>query len=97
MDKESYVYILASERYGTLYIGVTSQLAQRVWQHRSSCADGFTKQYHVKRLVWFEAHGDISEAILREKQLKKWNRAWKVKLISLENPEWRDLYPDITA
>ena len=97
MDKKSYVYILASERYGTLYIGVTSDLMRRTWQHRSSAADGFTKLHHIKQLVWYETHDDIREAILREKQLKKWNRAWKVTLISSFNPAWRDLYSGITG
>lgn len=97
MDQPSYVYILASDRYGTLYIGVTSDLVKRVWQHRSAAVDGFTKQYHVRRLVWFETHCDMMEAITREKQLKKWNRAWKVRLVSTSNPSWRDLYLDFTA
>jgi len=97
MERTSYVYILASDRYGTLYIGVTTNLMARVWQHRSSATDGFTKQHHVRRLVWFDTCSDIREAIQREKQLKKWNRAWKVKLISTLNPTWRDLYLDFTA
>jgi putative endonuclease len=95
MNEQSYVYILASERYGTLYIGVTSDLIRRTWQHRNGIVGGFTSLYQVKRLVWFETHDDMREAITREKQLKKWNRAWKVKLISIANPTWRDLYPDI--
>lgn len=97
MDRSSYVYILSSECYGTLYVGVTSHLVKRVWQHREGQADGFTKTYHVKRLVWFEVHGDIMAAIAREKQLKKWKRAWKVDLIQKTNPDWRDLYEDFTA
>ena len=97
VDKASYVYMLASECYGTLYIGVTSDLVKRVWQHREGLADGFTKKHHVKRLVWFEAHEDIIAAITREKQLKKWNRAWKIGLIQAENPDWRDLYEDFAA
>ena len=97
MDRASYVYILASECYGTLYVGVTSDLVKRIWQHREGLADGFTKKYKVKRLVWFETHGDIIEAITREKQLKKWARAWKVALIQENNPDWRDLYEDFTA
>ena len=97
MDRASYVYILASECYGTLYVGVTSDLVKRIWQHREGLADGFTKKYKVKRLVWFETHGDIIEAITREKQLKKWARAWKVMLIQEANPDWRDLYDDFTA
>lgn len=97
MDRASYVYMLASECYGTLYVGVTSDLVKRIWQHREGLADGFTKKYKVKRLVWFETHGDIIEAISREKQLKKWARAWKVALIQENNPDWRDLYDDFTA
>jgi putative endonuclease len=95
MDKQSYVYILASQRYGTLYIGVTSDLIKRVWEHREGFVSGFTKQYNVKQLVWFEVHGDIMAAIAREKQLKKWERNWKIRLISEGNPLWRDLYGDI--
>jgi len=96
MDKSSYVYILASGLNGTLYIGVTSDLIKRVWQHREGLADGFTKQYGIKNLVWYEVHTDITEAIRREKQLKKWDRNWKVELIQQGNPRWRDLYADIT-
>ena len=84
--------MLASECYGTLYVGVTSDLVKLVWQHREGLADGFTKKYKVKRLVWFETHGDIIVAITREKQLKKWARAWKSALIQEVNPGWRDLY-----
>ena len=97
MDRTSYVYMLASECYGTLYVGVTSDLVTRIWQHREGLADGFTKKHKVKRLVWFEVHGDIIEAITREKQLKQWNRAWKIRLIQSLNPEWRDLFEDFTA
>jgi putative endonuclease len=97
MESSSYVYLLASERYGTLYIGVTSDLVKRVWQHREGVADGFTKKYRIKRLVWFEVHGDIMAAITREKVLKKWSRASKIELIQRENPYWRDLYEDFTA
>jgi putative endonuclease len=97
MDKTSYAYMLASARYGTLYLGVTSDLVRRVWEHREGVADGFTKKYGIKLLVWFEVHADIVAAITREKQLKKWNRAWKVALIHKENPSWRDLYADIVA
>ena len=95
MDKQSYVYILASQRYGTLYIGVTSDLVKRVWEHREGVVGGFTQQHNVKQLVWYEVHGDIMAAITREKQLKKWERKWKIQLISSENPLWRDLYVDI--
>lgn len=97
MEKQSYVYMLSSMRYGTLYVGVTSDLIRRVWQHREGLADGFTKKHGVKTLVWFEAHQDILEAITREKQIKKWNRDWKITLIQKDNPFWRDLYPDIVG
>ena len=95
MERHSYVYILASARYGTLYTGVTAELIRRVWQHREEVAEGFTKQYGIKRLVWYEAHTDIRSAIAREKQIKKWRRVWKIELIQTQNPYWRDLYGDI--
>ncbi len=95
MDKSSYVYILASGPYGALYIGVTSNLVKRVWEHRESVVNGFSKQYGVKQLVWFEVHSEIVQAITREKQIKKWNRNWKVNLIQASNPDWRDLYDEI--
>ena len=95
MDRQSYVYLLASKPYGTLYIGVTADLVQRVWQHREKVADGFTKQYDVTQLVWFETQDEIMPAIKREKQLKEWKRAWKIALIQKSNPYWRDLYADI--
>ena len=95
MGKSSYVYILASRPYGTLYIGVTSDLVLRIWQHRTDVIAGFTKQYNVKQLVWYEPHTDILEAITREKQLKRWNRDWKINLIQSANPAWHDLYPRI--
>jgi putative endonuclease len=97
MEKLSYVYMLASDRYGTLYIGVTSDLVRRVWQHREAFVAGFTKEYEVKRLVWYEIHTDIVSAITREKQLKKWNRVWKIELIAQRNPYWRDLFDEIVA
>ncbi len=97
MDKTFYVYILASARYGTLYIGVSSDLVKRAWEHREGITDGFTKKYSVKQLVWFEIHADAISAITREKQIKKWNRAWKIELIQEKNPQWRDLYEDIVA
>ena len=93
--KQPAVYILASRRNGTLYIGVTSDLVQRVWQHRNNVVDGFTKRYGVHMLVWFELHEDMVSAITREKRLKKWNRAWKLRLIEEMNPEWKDLYQSI--
>jgi putative endonuclease len=95
MDKHSYVYLLASRPYGTLYIGVTSDLVRRVWEHREGLVAGFTKRYGVKELVWYEVHGDIMEAIKREKQLKEWKRGWKIELIQKTNPHWRDLFSDI--
>jgi putative endonuclease len=84
-------------RVGTLYVGVTSDLARRVWQHKNGVVEGFTKQYGVHNLVFAEFHDTMEEAILREKRLKKWRRAWKLKLIEVENPEWRDLYDQIGA
>ncbi len=94
-DHRYFVYMLASKRNGTLYTGVTSDLANRTWQHKSDSIAGFTKRYGVHRLVWFEEYADIYEAIAREKQLKGWNRAWKIRLLEKQNPEWRDLYGDI--
>jgi putative endonuclease len=94
--KHPAVYILASRpRRGALYIGVTSDLGQRVWQHRSSVVSGFTSRYQVHRLVYYELYGDMLTAITREKQLKEWRRRWKVELIEERNPNWRDLYPDL--
>jgi len=84
-------YIMASRRNGTLYTGVTSDLPQRVWQHRTGACKGFTEQYDCKTLVWFEQHGNMIEAIIREKAIKKWRRAWKLALIEAMNPQWRDL------
>ena len=86
-----YVYILASARNGTLYIGVTSDIGRRVWEHREDLVEGFTKRYGVKTLVYYEAFEGIADAIHREKQLKKWNRAWKLELIESSNPDWNDL------
>ncbi|TXI43021.1 MAG: GIY-YIG nuclease family protein [Nitrosomonas sp.] len=91
------VYLLVSQRNGTLYIGVTSNLIQRIWQHREGLAEGFTKKYRVKTLVWYEQHATMESAIAREKALKKWNRAWKLKLIEETNPQWRDLWPEING
>ncbi len=93
--KNPSVYILASARYGTLYIGVTSDLIKRVWQHRSSAAEGFRKKYCAHALVWYEQHETMESAISREKSLKSWRRDWKLNLIESQNPEWRDLYLDI--
>lgn len=95
MQKGGHIYILASKRNGTLYIGVTSSLADRVWLHKNNSGSSFTRQYHVHRLVYFERHEDIETAIAREKSMKKWRRKWKLELIEKLNPEWRDLYLDI--
>jgi putative endonuclease len=86
--------MLASKKHGTLYIGVTSNLLQRIWQHKNDNVKGFTKRYGVHTLVWYETHETILAAIAREKALKKWNRQWKIRLIESDNPEWRDLYED---
>lgn len=86
-----YVYILASRSYGTLYIGVTNDLARRLIEHREGGADGFTKKYNVTQLMWFETHGEITTAIQREKSLKRWRRNWKINLIEQTNPHWQDL------
>ncbi|CAN5235555.1 GIY-YIG nuclease family protein [soil metagenome] len=93
--KQPAVYILASQRNGTLYTGVTSGLIQRIWQHRNDVAEGFTKTHHVHSLVYFELHEDMLGAITREKQIKAWKREWKLRLIEASNPEWRDLWDDI--
>jgi putative endonuclease len=87
-----YVYILASQRNGTLYTGFTSDLGYRGWQHKSDLIEGFTKKYGVHILVWYEIHADAKLAIAREKQIKGWNRAWKIRLIEKENSGWNDLY-----
>jgi putative endonuclease len=90
-----FVYLMANRPDGTLYVGVTSDLPRRAWEHREGAVDGFTKRYGLKRLVWFEAHDDIRAAIQREKTMKHWPRAWKVRLIVTSNPEWRDLFDEI--
>ncbi|PID52293.1 MAG: hypothetical protein CR972_02350 [Candidatus Moraniibacteriota bacterium] len=90
--KQYYVYILASQKNGTLYIGVTSNLQKRVFEHKEKLVAGFTEKYNVDKLVYFEQTGDVQSALLREKQLKKWNRDWKLKLIEEKNPQWNDLY-----
>ncbi len=95
MPKQPCVYIPASKRNGTLYTGVTSDLVKRVWEHQQNLLEGFTRRYGVHTLVYFEQHNDMQEAIRREKQLKKWNRAWKIALIERQNPEWEDLWPTI--
>jgi len=93
--KRACVYILASRRNGTLYVGVTNDISRRGCEHKSDVADGFTKEYGVHRLVYTEFHETMPDAILREKQIKKWRRAWKLDLIERENPQWRDLYDDV--
>ena len=95
--KQPAVYLLATGKRGTLYIGVTSNLVARTWQHREHVVAGFTKRYDVTKLVWYELHGTMDTAILREKQLKKWNREWKLRLMHEFNPEWRDLWDDIVG
>lgn len=96
-EKLPAVYILASQRNGTLYIGVTSDLIKRVWEHKNDAVEGFTRKYGVHMLVYYEQHASMETAITREKQLKKWNRAWKLRLIEGRNPDWLDLWPEICA
>jgi putative endonuclease len=91
-----YVYLLASKKHGTLYLGVTNNLVRRVYEHRSKAVPGFTQRYGVDKLVWFEVHDSIEAAIMREKELKKWRRDWKIRLIEENNPDWADLYPGIS-
>jgi len=95
MAKQFYVYILASKPNGTLYTGVTSNLIQRVWQHKHDVIQGFTRKYNVKTLVYYEVHENAESALTREKKIKRWRRAWKLGLIENSNPEWRDLYGNI--
>jgi putative endonuclease len=97
MRKNYYVYILASRKNGTLYIGVTNDIVRRAFEHREGLIPGFTKKYAVRMLVYFETFEDIGFAIEREKRLKKWNRAWKLELIERLNPEWRDLYETLNS
>ena len=92
-----FVYILASKRNGTLYVGVTNDLVGRVQEHRDGIVPGFTKRYGVKLLVYFETHGDINEAIAREKRIKRWLRKWKLELIEARNPQWHDLWLELTG
>ncbi|MGM4907227.1 GIY-YIG nuclease family protein [Tardiphaga sp. 866_E4_N2_1] len=92
-----YVYLLASRKHGTLYIGVTNDLIRRVYEHRSKVVDGFTRRYDVDKLVWFEVYDDVLSAIAREKELKKWRRDWKIRLIEEQNPNWMDLYPVLSG
>ena len=93
--KQPCVYILASQRNGTIYAGVTSDLVKRVWEHKNDLVEGFTKKYRVHTLVWYEAHETMDAAITRERQMKEWKRRWKLELIERTNPDWRDLYADV--
>ena len=95
MTKQPAVYVLASKRNGTLYIGVTSNLVKRVWEHKNDKVEGFTEKYNVHRLVWYEVHDTMESALVREKRLKSWKRQWKLELIENKNPDWRDLYAEI--
>jgi putative endonuclease len=95
VNKQPAVYILASKRNGTLYIGVTSNLVKRIWEHKNNLVEGFTEQYNVHNLVWYELHDNMASAILREKMLKEWKRKWKLELIEGGNPNWNDLYDAI--
>jgi putative endonuclease len=90
-----YVYLLASQTRGTIYIGMTNNLARRAFEHREEMSKGFTREYRVKRLVHYEQYNDVRDAITREKRMKKWNRSWKIELIEKDNPEWRDLWFDL--
>ena len=95
MERQPCVYLLASKRNGTLYTGVTSNLLKRVWEHKNNLVESFTSKYGVHTLVWYEVHDTMETAIQREKTIKNWKRAWKMKVIEEMNPEWRDLYPDL--
>jgi len=95
MDRQPCVYILTNNRNGTLYIGVTSNLHKRIWEHKEKIVDGFSKKYNTNKLVWYELHTSMLSAISREKTIKKWNRNWKIQLIEETNPDWRDLYKEI--
>jgi putative endonuclease len=92
-----YVYLLASRKYGTLYLDVTNDLVRRVWEHRNKVVPGFSNRYDVDRLVWYEIHQDVAAAIAREKEIKKWRRDWKIALIEADNPDWNDLFEAIAA
>ncbi len=95
--KAYYVYILANHKCGTLYIGITNDLIRRVHEHKEGTIQGFAKRFHIHQLVYFENTTDVGAAITREKQMKKWRRAWKIELIEKDNPEWKDLYYDLVA
>jgi putative endonuclease len=93
--KQPAVYILASNKNGTLYVGVTSDLVKRIWEHKNDLVEGFTKRYKVHNLVWYELHNNMDAAIEREKNMKEWKRTWKINLIEKDNPNWNDLYDSI--
>ena len=95
MSKQPCVYIQASDRNGTLYVGVTSDLIKRIWEHKNDSVPGFTKRYGVHDLVWYELHDSMESALAREKAVKEWKRPWKLELIEQENPGWKDLYPEL--
>ena len=95
MERLPCVYILASRQNGTLYTGVTSNLPKRIWEHKNNMVEGFTNKYGIHILVWYEVHETMDSAILREKRIKKWKREWKIRMLEKNNPQWRDLYPDI--
>jgi len=95
MTRQPAVYVLTNKRNGALYTGVTSDLVRRIWEHRHHLVEGFTSQYNVHKLIYFELHDDITQAIIREKQIKKWRRAWKLRMIEAMNPDWKDLYDSI--
>jgi putative endonuclease len=95
VSKQPAVYIMASKKNGTLYVGVTSNLVKRIWEHKNNMVEGFTKRYGVHQLVWYELHASMESALAREKRLKDWKRAWKLELIEKNNPDWQDLYSTI--
>jgi len=95
MSKIYYVYLLASGKRGTLYIGVTNDLLRRVYEHKTDAVEGFTKRHRVKRLVWYDTTADVEAAILQEKRMKRWRRQWKIELVEKANPDWRDLYDNL--
>ncbi|HLI18477.1 MAG TPA: GIY-YIG nuclease family protein [Rhodanobacteraceae bacterium] len=97
LDRHPCVYILASKERGTLYVGVTSDLIKRIWEHKNDLVDGFTRKYRVHHLVWYEQHETIDAAIAREKAIKEWKRAWKLELIEAQNPSWNDLYQELSG
>ena len=95
MEKQPCVYLLSNSKRGTLYLGVTSDIVKRVWEHKNNLVEGFSEKYSIHQLVWYEQHVDMKSAIEREKSMKKWKRDWKIALIEEQNPEWRDLYESL--